>query len=75
MSPALNRNTALQHFKRSNAVMIHNRIMFNFYPGLPHLCYSQIEIKDLCGFGTRCGGYFDAHHAGKAHYIEAQPEN
>ena len=37
MSPALNGSTALQHFERGNAVEIHNGIMFNFYPGLPHM--------------------------------------
>ena len=31
MSPALNRTTVLQHFERSNAVKIHNRIMFDSY--------------------------------------------
>ena len=27
----------LEHFKRSNAIEIRNGIMFNFYPGLPHI--------------------------------------
>ena len=38
MSPALNRSSALQHFERSNAIEIRNGIMFDFYPGLPHVC-------------------------------------
>ena len=38
MGPTLSRSTALQHFERSNAVEIRNRIMFDFYPGLPHIC-------------------------------------
>ena len=39
MGPTLNGSTALQRFKRSNAVEICNGIMFNFYPGLPHIYY------------------------------------
>ena len=34
MSPALNGNAALERFECSNAVEIHNGIMFDFYPGL-----------------------------------------
>ena len=34
MSPALNKTYALQYFERGNTVEIHNRIMFDFYPGL-----------------------------------------
>ena len=37
MSPALNGSTALQRFEHSNAVEIRNGIMFDFYPGLPHM--------------------------------------
>ena len=37
MSFALNRSYALQRFKHSNAIEIHNGIMFDFYPGLPHM--------------------------------------
>ena len=37
MSPTLNRSTALQRFEHGNAVEICNRIMFDFYPGLPHM--------------------------------------
>ena len=37
MSPVLNGSTALQRFERSKAIEIQNRIMFNFYPGLPHM--------------------------------------
>ena len=43
MSPACNGSTALQRFKRGNAIAIHNRIMFDFYPGLPHM-YIHISI-------------------------------
>ena len=37
MSPVLNGSSALQWFECSNAIEIHNRIMFDFYPGLPHI--------------------------------------
>ena len=37
MSPTLNRSSALERFKRSSAIEIHNRIMLDFYPGLPHI--------------------------------------
>ena len=36
MSPALNGSSTLEHFERSTTIEICNRIMFNFYPGLPH---------------------------------------
>ena len=36
MSPTHSGSTVLQHFKCGNAIEICNRIMFNFYPGLPH---------------------------------------
>ena len=35
MTPTLNRSAALQ--LRNNVVKMHNGIMFNFYPGLPHM--------------------------------------
>ena len=37
MSPTLNGSSALQRFERSNAIEISNTIMFDFYPGLPHM--------------------------------------
>ena len=37
MNPALNRNTALQRFERDSAVELRNEIIFEFYPGLPHM--------------------------------------
>ena len=36
MNPSLNGSSALQHFECGNAFEIHNGIMFDFYPGLPH---------------------------------------
>ena len=40
MSPTLNGSSALEFFKRSNAIEIRNGIMLDFYPGLPHMCVS-----------------------------------
>ena len=37
MSPALNRRSALQHFKHSNTVELCNGIMLDFYLGPPHM--------------------------------------
>ena len=34
--PALNEISVLQHFERNNVIEIRIRIMFDFYPGLPH---------------------------------------
>ena len=39
MSPALNGSSVLQRFEHSNAIKIRNGIMFDFYPGLPHMWY------------------------------------
>ena len=36
-SPILNESSALEWYKRSNAIEIENGIMFDFYPGLPHM--------------------------------------
>ena len=43
MSPALNGSSALERFEHSNAIKIRNGIMFNFYPGLPHIHVVNIE--------------------------------
>ena len=47
MSPALSGSSVLQCFERSNAVEIHNKIMFNFYPGLPHIYTINIAYTRL----------------------------
>ena len=44
MSPALNGSSALLLFERGNVVEIHNGIMFDFYPGLPHLVYKDLHV-------------------------------
>ena len=41
MSPARNGSTALQRFERGNALEIRNGIMFDFYPGLPHMHFAK----------------------------------
>ena len=37
MSPTPNGSSVLQRFERGNALEIRNRIMFDFYPGLPQV--------------------------------------
>ena len=37
MSPTLSRSSALQRVKLCDALEIRNRIIFDFYPGLPHM--------------------------------------
>ena len=46
MSHALNGSSMLEHFKRSNTTEIHNGIMFDFYPGLPHI---RVVEGPICG--------------------------
>jgi len=50
MSPALNRSSLLERFERSNAIEICNGIMFDFYPGLPHIAV-HVELAD---FWSQC---------------------
>ena len=45
--PTLNENTELQHYKCGNTVDIRNRIMFDFYPGLPQLLNIWI-VHQIC---------------------------
>ena len=50
MSPALNGSSALQCFEHGTTVEIHvcNRIMFNFYLGLPHV----FKVDYISGYET-----------------------
>ena len=50
MSLALDGSFALQRFKCSNAVELRNGIMFDFYPGLPHMYVVRYcgEIRRYC---------------------------
>ena len=56
MSPALNGSSALQRFERSNAIEIRNGIMFDLYPGLPHILniwpcsQALLRITDVIGW-------------------------
>ena len=34
----LNGSAVLERYEYGNAIKIQNEIMFNFYPGLPHIC-------------------------------------
>ena len=43
MSPALNGSSTLERFERSNAREIRNEIMFDFYPGLPHMGIFEVR--------------------------------
>ena len=48
MSPTLNGSSALERFERSNAIEIRNEIMFDFYPGLPHVCLCVWHAVLVC---------------------------
>ena len=37
ISPTFNGSSVLERFEHSNAIEIHNRIMFDFYTGLPYV--------------------------------------
>ena len=42
MNPALNGSVVIQCFKRGNVVEMCNRIMFDFYLGLPHTASNSV---------------------------------
>ena len=50
MSPTLNGSFVLQRFKRSNTVELCNGMMFNFYPGLPHVH----TLHTVCTYSVQC---------------------
>ena len=50
MSPTLNGSSALEHFKHGNAIKIRNGIMFDFYPGLPHMYITVSPEKGVYEF-------------------------
>ena len=60
MSPALNESSALEHFKCGNVIEEHKEIMFDFYPGLPHLSVSIVYISQLCAHTSSCRCCADA---------------
>ena len=45
MSHALNGSSTLELFERSTTIEICNGIMFNFYPGLPHIFFKPFKLK------------------------------
>ena len=58
MSPALNGSSTLERFERSDASEIRNRIMFDFYPGLPHVyhliiakSHTHLNVKNIIAVG------------------------
>ena len=53
-------STALQRFECDNAVEIRDRIMLDFYPGLPHICRGVGNFEKWGGEGplVRSGNTF-----------------
>ena len=47
MSPTLNESSAIWRYEHSDAIETRNRITFNFYTGLPHLCKSLTHKVQL----------------------------
>ena len=45
MSPALNGNSAIRHFKHSDAIEIRDGIIFDFYMGLSHMYVYIISLS------------------------------
>ena len=41
MSPALNGSSVIQHFEHSDAIKIHDGMIFDFYMRLPHIIHFQ----------------------------------
>ena len=52
-APPLTIFFVLQRFEHCNVVKLHNCIMFDFYPGLPHMYSSQIQSHTAVGCHTR----------------------
>ena len=51
---ALNGSFALQHFNGSNVTKIRNGIMFDFYPGLPHIQHVCMYVNPLVCTHLQC---------------------
>ena len=45
--PTLNGSIALQRFEHGNTVDIRNGIMFDFYPGLPHVYWHSVSCTTI----------------------------
>ena len=52
MSSSLNESSALERIERGYAIEIRNRIMFNFYPGLPHMIVAHSYCNKLLAWMT-----------------------
>ena len=49
MNPALSGSSTLEHFECSNAIEIRNRIMYDFYPGLPQI-HLPGNVRYMCRY-------------------------
>ena len=56
MSLTLNGSSVLECFECSNAIEIHNGMMFDFYPGLPHIIVVARLIAWVIMQACRVGG-------------------
>ena len=53
--PTLNRNSAVQHFERSDSVEIHDRIIYNFYTGLSHVhSFIYASVAAAADYAQNC---------------------
>ena len=43
----LNRSSAIRCFECSDAIEIHDRIIFDFYTRLPHICKITIQLTSM----------------------------
>ena len=58
MSPTLNGRSVLQHFERGNVIEMRNRIIFDFYPGLPHIYINvHITLINIATQGSTLSSY------------------
>ena len=48
MSPTLNGSSAIQHLKHSNVIELRDRIIFDFYTGLPQMCFFGWASPPFC---------------------------
>ena len=51
MSPALTESSAIRRFERSDVIEIRNRIIFNFYTGLPHMYIGTYKVLHMHRIG------------------------
>ena len=68
MSATLNGSSALQCFEHSDVVEIRNRVMFDFYPGLPH-------IKQTCELNSFTPASIPYSYTASSHEINSHEIN